>query len=198
MNNFPRDKKELQQLITRYERSLLEEQDRFGGIMDSAGKRYLLGPFYLLSGDVPGALRSFEWFERKFPDDIGEPFQYLCWALILYKSGNFAAARKKLLETVLSNHYIIPILLGEAPAEIDMRHGSNADERAWITEGPTELFELWDSAAKKWAAEAYEAPQFKKLRNRHIEIYRALETEENPKKRSALLNEARGLSEKLE
>ncbi len=74
MYDFPKDKTRVKQRIAQYERSLREEKRRFGGIMDSAGKRYLLGALYLLNDDVSGALRSFEWFENEFQADIGEPF----------------------------------------------------------------------------------------------------------------------------
>ena len=42
----------------------------------------------MLLGDIEGATKSYQWFEENCPDDIGEPFQYLCWALALYRSGN--------------------------------------------------------------------------------------------------------------
>jgi hypothetical protein len=65
------------------------------------GARYLLGPLYLLQGDLKGTLRSFAWFAKTFPDDIGEPGQYLCWTLALYRSGSPEKAADKLLQTAL-------------------------------------------------------------------------------------------------
>ena len=52
--DFPEDPKRIRARIRRYERSLRQEQKRFGHIGDGSGKRYLLGPLYLLMGDTKG------------------------------------------------------------------------------------------------------------------------------------------------
>ena len=83
MSTFPKDPKQIKARINRYQNALQNEQKRFGDIDDSAGKRYLLGPLYLLAGDIDGALAHFKWFEKTFPDDVGEPMQSLCWTLAI-------------------------------------------------------------------------------------------------------------------
>jgi len=60
-----------------------ELDEGYGG--DGYGKRYLLGPLYMLMGDIDGALVSFDWYEAAYPDDGGEPYQYLTWALALFR-----------------------------------------------------------------------------------------------------------------
>lgn len=62
MPQFPKEPKKIRALITRYERELRKESEKFGFIDDSYGKRYLLGPLYLLLDDLAGAVKSFEWF----------------------------------------------------------------------------------------------------------------------------------------
>jgi hypothetical protein len=59
-----------------------ELEEGYGG--DVYGKRYLLGPLYMLMGDVAGALASAVWYEDAYPDDGGELYQYLTWALALW------------------------------------------------------------------------------------------------------------------
>jgi hypothetical protein len=59
MSQFPTDPKKIKARITRYERELRQEYQTYRFIDDSAGKRYLLGPLYLLIGDLAGALKSF-------------------------------------------------------------------------------------------------------------------------------------------
>ena len=81
------------------------------------GALKLLGPLYLLMGDVVGAVKSFDWFEQTFPDDIGEPVHFLCWTLALDRSGDTAQAVQRLRQTMLSNLYLIPHLLGREQAE---------------------------------------------------------------------------------
>ena len=75
--DFPQDPKKIRARIRRYERSLRQEQERFGHIGDGYGKRYLLGPLYLLMGDTDGALQSYTWFDQTFAGDSDEPLHLL-------------------------------------------------------------------------------------------------------------------------
>lgn len=52
MYQFPQEPKKIRAQITRYERELRKEKKKFGFISDGYGKRYLLGPLYMLSGDL--------------------------------------------------------------------------------------------------------------------------------------------------
>ena len=85
-----------------YERKLRKEKEESGFYDDSAGKRYLIGPHYLLLGDDKGAFEAFQWFEQEFSEDVGEPGHLLCWTLALHRSGNEVGAARKLRYTVLS------------------------------------------------------------------------------------------------
>ena len=76
---FPTDPKRISERIRRYHRALKKELEAgYGG--DGYGKRYLLGPLYMLMGDVDGALASFDWYKDAYPEDSGDPYQYLTWA----------------------------------------------------------------------------------------------------------------------
>jgi hypothetical protein len=196
MAYFPKDKAKIKARIRAYEEALHAEEMKFNAIMDSAGKRYSLGLLYLLADDTDGALKAFQWFEQKFRDDVGEPFHYLCWTMALLKSGDISNAKRKLLQTVLSNQYIIPILLGRDVERFEMWHSSNDREPEWIRNGPIELFELWDNESLVWVAEVYDSPGFAKLRTRQIEIYKQLQSESVMSRRKALLTEERDLREK--
>lgn len=190
MSQFPKEPKKIAERIKRYERELRKEYEKFGFVSDDAGKRYLLGPLYLLLGDTPGAVRSFEWFEQTFPDDIGEPFQYLCWSLALYRSGDTADAARKLLQTMLSNLYLIPHLLGMAQENLSIWHSSNWAEKDYLQYAPPELLGLWDRPALKWAKETYESAEFRQVRMRYLEIYEQLKHEPVGSRRSQLVREA--------
>lgn len=190
MNQIPKDPKKIRERIRQHERELRNEEKRYGAIHDGAGKRYWLGPLYMVLGDVKGALKSFEWFEKSFPDDMGEPFQYLCWTLALYRSGDLAAASQKLRQTMLSNLYLIPHLLGLKQEVLDIWHGSNLDEKSYLQYIPPEIFKLWDEAALQWARETYHSPKLRQVRERYIEIYRQLKTEPRGPKRTQLVQEA--------
>jgi len=189
MIQFPDEPKKIKARIARYERALREEQKRYGNIDDGYGKRYLLGPLYMLLGDENGAVRSFEWFEQTFPDDMGDPIQYLCWALALYRTGDIAGATRKLQETMLSNLYLIPHLLGEDQDELDIWHGTNIAEKGYLEYCPPEIWALWDDAALEWARETYDSDEFRRVRSRYIEILEQLGSEPVGPRRSLLVDE---------
>jgi hypothetical protein len=190
MNRLPKTPTKIRERIQRYERELRQERKRFGGIDDSAGKRYLLGPLYLLLGDIKGALNSFAWFEKTFPDDMGEPEHYLCWTLALYRAGNLAAAERKLGQAMLSNLYLLPHLLGLEQPVLDIWHASNIEQKDYLAYIPPEFLALWDQAALQWANETYHNSKLNQVRERYIEIYRQLKDEPVGPKRSELVREA--------
>ena len=190
MSPFPKDPKKLKSKLRRYERELRKEQTTHGFIDDGGGKRYLVGPMYLLLDDTEGAVRSFSWFADTFPDDMGEPGFFLCWALALYRAGETEAAGRKLRQAMLSNLYMIPYLIGQPQAEYDIWHGSNWDRLDYLQYISPEYFTLWDDAARQWAAELYHGPEFTAVRDRYIEIYRQLPNVPAGPERSALVREA--------
>ena len=118
------DRKKIRSRLRRYERDLRKEKERFGAYNDGAGRRYRIGPHYLLLGDNDGAVESFQWFDSEFPDDSGEPGHFLCWSLALHRAGNEIAAARKLRQTMLSNLYLLPHLLGSPVAELDIWHST--------------------------------------------------------------------------
>ena len=194
MSVFPKEPKKIRARITRYERELRKERDKFGYISDGYGKRYLLGPLYLLMGDVAGAVKSFEWFEQTFPDDIGEPVHYLCWTLALYRSGDTTQAAQRLRQTMLSNLYLIPHLLGREQDELDIWHGSNYEQKEFLEYVPPEIWALWGGPALRWAEEVYDSSQFQQTRARYIEIHEQLKSEPRGARRRALVDELFELS----
>lgn len=190
MSQFPVEPKKIRSRITRYERELRKEYDKFGYISDGYGKRYLLGPLYLLMDDLEGAVKSFEWFEQTFPDDVGEPVYFLCWTLALHRSGDKDKAAHKLLQTTLSNLYVIPHLLGRDQEELDIWRGSNYEQEDFIQYVPPEIWALWDAPTLQWAEETYDSPEFRRVRARYIKIHEQLNSEPRGPRRSELVNEA--------
>ncbi len=180
--------------IRRYERALGREY-ACGGIHDGYGKRYLLGPLYLLAGDLEGSLSSYEWFERMFPDDGGEPTHKLCWALALHRSGDGDGARKRLTETMFRNLYLIPALWGEKLEMLDIWHGDNMSEPEYLSFIPKEIFGLWTADEVRWARTEYEGERFRRLRERYVELSRQLNGEPAGRKRTALCKELNKLKE---
>ncbi|HTU23751.1 MAG TPA: hypothetical protein VMF30_00050 [Pirellulales bacterium] len=186
---FPSEPKKLRERIRRYERELEREfASGYGG--DGFGKRYLLGPLYLLAGDVEGALASFEWYEETFPDDSGDPWQYLAWALALYRGRQWDAASVRLYRTMLQNLYLIPHLLGDKPPPLAIWHGCNLAEIEYALETPPELLALWSAEERAWARQVSQQPAVVQRVTRYIEIARELKREPPGRRRTALVNEA--------
>ena len=167
---FPTDPKRIRERIRRYERALKREQEAgYGG--DGYGKRFLLGPLYMLLGDVDGALASFDWYVDAYPDDGGEPYQYLTWALALFRGGRREEAFNKLYQAMLENLYLVPFLLGRNPQSLDVWHGSNLEWIEYAVEIPHELVSLWDAAALHWAEEVSDHPAVVEKVARYVAIH---------------------------
>jgi hypothetical protein len=188
--DFPQDPRKIKTRIRRYERALRRDQECYGFINDGAGKRYLLGPLYLLMGDTVGALQSFAWFAQTFPDDSGDPLHFLCWTLALYRAGELEHATAALRQTMLSNLYLLPRLLGLAQDHIDMWYSSNLAAQYYSDDVPDEVFALWEPPALHWAHTVYQSAPLQRVRRRHIAIYHQLQTERPGSKRSRLVTEA--------
>ena len=102
-------------------------------------------------------------------------------------------ASLKLRQTMLSNLYLLPHLLGLAQDELDIWHGSNLAEKDYLQYAPPEMWTLWDEPALQWARERYESPELRRVRARYIEVYEQLKTEPPGPKRNELVSEAYGL-----
>ncbi len=187
---FPKDPKKIRERIRRYERALRKEHEETGFYSDGYGKRYLLGPLYLLMDDTEGALKSFAWFGETFPDDSGDPMHLLCWTLALYRSGDLNGAAQKLRRAMFSNLYLIPRLLGLEQEGLDIWHGSNIAELIYAEDIPPEVFALWDETALEWVRRAYGAPDLREDTERYIVIHHELKTEPRGPRRMQLVDEA--------
>jgi hypothetical protein len=183
------DKQKIRTRLRRYERKLQKEKKEYGFYRDGAGKRYQVGPHYMLLEDDEGALAAFEWFEKEFADDVGEPGHLLCWTLALHRAGNEVGAAKKLRQTMFSNLYLVPRLLGLPITQLDIWHGSSDAEPSYVDYIPEQYLQLWTEAEREWASGLYHSPGFTSVRARYIEISRALNTTPPGPERSRVVEE---------
>ena len=183
------EQQKIRSRLRSYERKLQQEKKKFGYYHDGAGKRYQIGPHYMLLDDNEGALKAFAWFEQEFDDDIGKPDHSLCWSLALYRAGNEIGAAKKLRQAMLSNLYLVPHLLGEPISEIDMWHGSSDAEPEHVDHIPDPYLQLWTDEEKRWAGRLYDSPGFRSARQRFIEISKLLDSIRPGPERSRLVRE---------
>lgn len=190
---LPKTTKGIQSRIKNYEDYLKYEKRTYGGFIDGGGVRYMIGPLYVLMGDFTGALKAFRLFKRRFPDDSGEPFHNLQWALALYKSEKYKEAEAKLINTMFSNLYLVPYIFGEDIPPYEFQHFSNFEEKDTIEYLPEEFLNLWDDESKEWAKSVYYKPETIQLREKYIDLKTLLTKEPVGKKRSELVNELSNL-----
>jgi tetratricopeptide (TPR) repeat protein len=183
---FPHDPKKIRERIKRYERAFKEPHHD-----DGAGKRLLLGQLYMLMGDLEGALKHYTWYQKKFPDEIPEPFNHFCWSLALLRSGDEKSARAKLRELIFDNLYLVPIFLGEEPKKFDMWHGSNWSEPAYVLEGPMEeLFAIWSESERNWLKTEWSSRALQTDIAKYVDLQRTLSKTSGPEARRKVINES--------
>ncbi len=95
---------------------------------------------------------------------------------------------------MFSNLYLVPHLLGSPIAELNIWHRSNQAEPSYVEYVPEAYLQLWTEAEREWASGLYHSPGFQSVRERYIEISRALDTTRPGSERSRLVEEM----EKLE
>lgn len=182
--------KRIKTTIARYRRLLNKEWKDHHFISDGAGKRYMIGPLYLRIDDTKGAMAHYQWFEKMFDDDSGEPFHRMGWTLTLHRSGLDQDAERMLLIAMLKNLYLFPILFGEDPETYEVGFGSNWTESEYIIGAPKWMLSLWTEEELAWAKNVYYSSHAKQIRDRYVTLHKFLELERPGEKRSALVEES--------
>ncbi len=202
---FPKTPKGLLHEIERTRNYLTACKRTYGWIDDGGGSRYYLFYLYFLLGDNRRSSHYFRWFRTQFPDDAGEPLALLCWALMLNRMGKNGDCL--LAETMLSNIYLIPHLIGEELPPSDLYFYSNYEEPSLLTYLPDRVLDAISEDDRGWMAERYSSDRFQIVLKRHMEITRRLahtpvgkERTDLVEEKSTLLNEMRkasGLPQRL-
>lgn len=194
MFTFPDTEKKLKTRISSYRSALRKEKKEYDFISDGSGKRYLLFSLYLLLDDEKKSKEYFDWYSKEIPDDAGEPFQKLCWAISLFRMQSFEEAKIKLAEAMLSNLYLIPDLIGiPENKEHDIWHSSNFDALDYVSYFPDEIRNNLKKEEISWMKEEYESFDFRRVKKKYIEIYNQMKTEKDVKERGRLLKESASL-----
>ena len=172
----------------RLRRALAKEVEDHGEINDGAGKRYMIGPLFVQCGDISAALTHYQWFEENCSDDTGEPIHFLFWVLALHRSGDMIGARKKLLEAMVQNIYLVPRILGLPGKGEDIWHFSNWAEPDYGVDAPPEFVPTLSAEERSWMKEQLASEPFRRVRAEYISTFRALKDEGDVKKRMAILD----------
>jgi hypothetical protein len=186
------DRKRYRDRANRAWRELRKEKDRGGFINDGPGRRYRVGVYFLLAGDVAAASLAFDWFDAEFGDDVGEPVFFLYGALAAHRSDEPAKARRRLLLTMQSNIYLLPFLAGKALPPLEIWHSSNRHQPGYLLEIEPFLAEPSKDECC-WIGLELETPPFQKLRDGYLSTFFALKDEADFDKRRAILTAWRTL-----
>lgn len=184
------EQKKYRDRANRARRELFKEKEKFGAISDGSGKRYRVCVYFVLSGAPEKAAEFLEWFEQEFADDVGEPAFLLYAALAHYRVGSLRKARRHLLNSMLSNIYLLPYLFSRSMPKQDMWHSSNWAQPDYIKE-IGEVLEEPTSQEREWFKGQFEDELFTNVRNKYIETFRALQHADDFNTRSSILSEWR-------
>lgn len=198
MFSIPDTEKKIKSRISSYKSAMKKEKKLHGFISDGSGKRYLLFWLYLALNDMDKLAEYIDWYNEEFSDDIGEPGQILCCAVGLNRLNRASEAKKTLANLMTTNLYLIPQLLGESAKKIDIWHSSNYADISYFDELPEDLISLITDQDRTWIKECHDSFEFRRIRDRYIEIYRALDNERDLESRKKLLNESRSLLNNME
>ena len=198
MFEFPDTDKKLKNMISRYKSALNKEKKTHGNIDDGSGKRYVLFWLYFVLDDLEKSREYFEWYKKEFSDDTGDPIQKLCWALSLHRMKDDDEAKIMLADLMLSNLYLIPKIIGIDVQKYDMWHSSSLEDIDYVEEIPAEVRERIKESEIQWMNELYQSFEFRRIRERYIEIFKQLQHTKEIEKRRKLLNESYALLDSLQ
>lgn len=97
-------------------------------------------------------------------------------------------ARQYLLDTMLSNIYLLPFLYSEPLSKQDVWHASNREDPDYLREIEEFLDEPTDEE-RAWFKAQFESELFTKIRDKYVETFRALEHTRDVEQRSKLLDD---------
>jgi hypothetical protein len=98
---------------------------------------------------------------------------------------------------MLANLYLIPKVLGAQMAPYDIWHPSSDAQMRYVEYMPKEGLASLTQAETQWISHEYESPDFRRIRNRYIEIYQELKDIKNINERKQLLDESYSLLDPL-
>ena len=180
--------KQIRARALRLRRLLRKEEALHGQIDDGAGKRYLIGPLFVQCGDIESALTHYVWFKQNCTDESGEPIHNLFWAVALHRAGDVSGANTKLLQTMIQNIYLLPILLNMQFEVRDIWHSSSREQPDYFAEAPPELVPTLSDKERSWITKQLESDRFRRVEAEYISTFSALKDEHNPQKRRGILD----------
>jgi len=140
-------------------------------------------------GNVQETLDHYKWYQNTYPDDSGYALNFLCWATALYGHGDFEEAEKKVINTMLSNIFFIPYILGREIPSLDSWEDRYYNELMEIEYFPHEILNYITNTEMEWLKALHNSPKITTIRKKYINIDDQLEILPRGKKRTKLCYE---------
>lgn len=180
------EQKKLRERANRLLNALKKEKKTHGDYDDGGGKRYRIGVYLVLAGDIEKAAEYYDWYEQEFPDDVGEPAALLLGAIAAHRNKQSTKARIRLALAMLSNLWLLPFVAGRTLDAQDIWFSSNRSSPDYIDEIHGFL-ETISTEERRWIGECLDLPQFIALRDGHLTAFAALKHERDVTRRRAIL-----------
>ena len=174
--------------IEKYKKALKADKKYWGGYYhDGAGIRYAIPNLFIKIIDYKGGLKYLNWFDKNFPDDIGDPIFLFEWTFILFKCGKLKEAEEKAHRTFFSNTYLWDIFLGKKLLNLDITESSSWEFQSignyfTYTSSDTEFIEF-----TSWIQGVLNNRRFLETVNEFVQIEQQLKTEPVGQIRSELV-----------
>lgn len=176
---------------------LATEKKMFGAYDDSQGLRYYIPELYLKIQDYKGALVYFRWFSKAFPDDIGYPDFNLFWTATLFENSKISEAIKKAYKTAFSNTYLIDLLSGKDPVQLDKSEPIGFETLEYAKDAYEDCINFLTSEFQVWISNLSETDEFVYNMKKFISIQKLIKDEPIGKLRTELIQTSRKITRQL-
>ena len=184
----PKQVERVKEKIKRLKAALAFDRKQWGGFHhDGQGIRYLIPAFYIKIEDYKGGQRYFNWFNKTFSDDSGDPAFLFEWAITLFMNGKTTEAGKKLFEAFSRNTYIIDKFLGKEIIAIDKWEGSGLESPDFTNYFIYSATDPKLAAFSEWLKLFVETEKFSVASEKFLEIQKKLKDEDDKETRQYLL-----------
>lgn len=191
MTAWPTTPQAIKARISSYRRILRQEAASPGGFGDGRGKRFLLFTLYFQLRQDDEARAYIDWYRATFPEDHGHAESFLCWALILHRLGREDEAVYRFVQAIDDKLPVVADVVGDLQAP----YGIMGEEIWQAYRVDAAVIDAMTAEEHVWLRSTWRLPTVAAMRERYIEIGRALVTEPVGASRSALVREQGALAQ---
>jgi hypothetical protein len=181
--------------IKRHRAALTAEKRKFGGFHDGSGTRYHISDLYIRISDYKGTINYKKWFDKNFPDDVGDAVLSLNWSIAYYGLGQVRETKIFTIDTAFQNVYFHGLLLDRVVDKIDM-YESGQDILEFTKSYIADCKKVVTKSYLDWLSNFMDTDEYKIPINRFIALNKLLKDENNQGKRIGLIKQIRDLEQK--